>query len=731
MTAEDRSQPVMASADPHFDAQVRPQEGGLSIRHIVAAVRGNVTLISFTLALALATAVVVTLLQTPRYNANALIQINNTSNRVLKSQDDDQEDEVSASSSDTDRFLKTQIGVLQSRALAERVIQRLSLASSVRFYASQGRSLPNASKGVAEKQDELVKLVTKNLAVTLPHDSRIVTITYESNDPQISADVANAYASEYIQMSLKRKFDSSSYARDFLSGQLQQTKQKLEESEKALNGYARQTGIIRLQGASDSDSKSATVGGQSVTTASLMQLNQAANDAKSRRIAAEARWKSINSGPLLSTSDVMSNAGIGQLLTQRAAIESALEEDRARHLDDYPTVRAKQESLASLNRLIQQSAANIRNGVKAEYQAAVEAEGSLLRQVEEAKSSTLNEQDKNVQFGLLAREVETNRQVYEGLLQRYKELNASAGITISNISVVDIAQAPLRPSSPDIRRNLAAGLVLGILLVIAIVTIKDQFDDSIRIPEEIETKLGINLLGVIPRSHKTNVSEDMADPKSFISEAYNSLRGSLIYSTPEGLPKVLLITSAQPSEGKTTTSFAIATGLARMGKKVLLIDADMRRPSIHRQIDYDNSEGLSTLLTSGDALLSVARMTEQPNLTLVTSGPVPPSPTELIASSRMRELIAHAASIYDVVLIDSPPVLGLADAPTMSAVADGVVFVVEADRSRHGSLKAALRRMRSVRPNLLGGVLTKFDPLRSGNRYSSYYGYEYYQYQYK
>jgi len=218
------------------------------------------------------------------------------------------------------------------------------------------------------------------------------------------------------------------------------------------------------------------------------------------------------------------------------------------------------------------------------------------------------------------------------------------------------------------------------------------------------------------------------DPKSPISEAYNSLRGSLLYSTPEGLPQIVLLTSAQPAEGKTTSSFAVASSFARMGKSVLLIDADLRRPSLHRRIGYGNERGLSTLLTSHEPLGAVLQPSGQENLTLLTSGAIPPSPTELLSSIRLEQILQEAAKQFQLVVIDSPPILGLADAPAMAALADGVLFVVEADRSRRGSLKTALRRLRSMRPVLLGAVLTKFDPLKAGNRYSEYYGYEYYQY---
>jgi capsular exopolysaccharide synthesis family protein len=248
------------------------------------------------------------------------------------------------------------------------------------------------------------------------------------------------------------------------------------------------------------------------------------------------------------------------------------------------------------------------------------------------------------------------------------------------------------------------------------------------VPEDVEAQLGLPLLGVVPRTADSEPDEALADPKSPISEAYNSLRGALLYSTPEGLPHVMLVTSAQPSEGKTTTCFALASGLARMGKRALVIDGDMRRPSLHRRIGGKNERGLSSLLTSHDPLESAIVAGPVANLSVMPSGPLPPSPTELVATPRMEEILEQAARQFDVVIIDSPPILGLADAPMISALADGVVLVIEAERGRHGALKASVRRLRTMRPILLGAVLSKFDVAKLGNRYSEYYGYDYYQY---
>jgi polysaccharide biosynthesis transport protein len=701
--------------------------GGVNLRYIYRLVRAHLALATSIIVGVLILAVLVSVLQAPRYTGIAKIQISNASSPVFKKGEDDQDTDAS-NQTDTERFLQTQVDIIKSRGLAERVAQSLKLFHDPRFYASQGLKPPKPGASEDAVRDRTVGILLKNLEVSLPRASRIVSLSYESTDRKMSADIANAYVNEFVQSNLQRKFDSSGYARDFLSHQLLEVKQKLQTSEEALNAYTRRVGLIRPQtatvvGTQTGDQQNNT----SVTTASLMQLNQAANEAKARRIAAETRWETINSGT--NSSEILTNAAVTALLGQRAALASALQEERARHLDTYPTVVSKQAQLATIDKQIALVIKDLRNSVHAEYLSAVSAERDLNRQVMELKADTLNEQDRNVQYSFLAREVQTNRELYEGLLERYKTLNASAGISLSNIAVIDSAETPISPTSPNIPKNLAIGLVVGVVLAAIVLAIKDQFDDTVRIPEDIAGKLHLNLLGVIPKTDKSvSMLDLLSDSKSMLTEAYNSLRGSLLFSTTQGLPKRLLVLSAQASEGKSITSFATAVTLSRIGRKVLLIDADLRRPTQHKMVNAPNNAGLSSLLTSFDSLTSVAIVTDYPNLTIIPSGPIPPNPTELLSSGRMKEVLTEADGLFDVVLVDSAPVLGLADAPTLSAIVDGVLFVVEADRGRYGALKTALSRLRMANPRILGGLLTKFDTRRGGGRYSSYYGYEYYQY---
>lgn len=426
---------------------------------------------------------------------------------------------------------------------------------------------------------------------------------------------------------------------------------------------------------------------------------------------------------------MLSNAAVEQLIQRRADVQARLDAAKARYLPDHPAVRALQAEYDAVQTSLNTTANQARNSVRAEYKSTAAAEERLRAQVNGLKAATLAEQDRSVRYNTLAREADTNRQIYDGLLQRYRELNAAAGITASNISIIDPAQRPDAPSSPSLVRNLAIALLLGAALAAGLVFVRNEIDDRLRVPEDVESKLHVPLLGVIPRVGKGENARDMLDdPKSPLAESYSALRTVLMYSTREGLPGILLVTSAQASEGKTTSSFAVARAFARGGKRVLLLDADLRRPAAHKMARVSNKVGLSTVLIGEATLEQAVAATDLPGLTVLPAGPPPPSPAELLSSPRMAALLDQLEGMFDLVVIDSAPVLGLADSTELAALADGVMLIVEADRGRGGQLRAALRRLRSTGSVLIGATLTKFDSTRAGNDYSSYYGYDYYRY---
>jgi len=717
-------QNLLASSRPPADAG-DPYATGMAerIRYILALLRRNLWLIGAIVGAALALATVVTMLTPPLFTAESSIQINDQSDQVLG---DDLEGRAAANLNwDVDRFLNTQLDILRSRALAERVTRKLNLAGSKQFFEAMGADPPEANLPEREKREIVLEMLKNGLQVELPPSTRIATIRFTSADPGMSASIANAFSSEFIQANLQRRYDSSSYARNFVAEQLEEARARLEASERELNAYARQAGLIRTRDPRREESEG---GNGSVTVASLMQLNEAANEAQARRVAAQAQWNAEQGSPLLSSQSVLSSSAVQQLMTERAEVEAKLQSARSRYLPDHPAIEKLEGELSAVRQQLNRTAREVRDSIRAQYVAAQTAEERLKAQVSQLRGATLAEQDRAVRYNTLAREADTNRSIYDGLLQRYRELNAAAGISSSNISIIDSADPPLVPSAPSFPWNLGVALLLGLGISGAAVLVRDQLEDKIRAPEDVEQKVGLSLLGVIPVVRDGEPAEALDDPKSPISEAYNSLRGSLSYSTAEGLPGLLMVTSAEPAEGKTTTSFAIARSFALAGKRVLLVDADLRRPSVHRMAGASNRKGLSSLLAGQDTLEGVVIPSGQDNLSLVPSGPLPASPTELLGSPRMAALLEQFSEAYDLVVIDSPPVLGLADSPVLSALADGVVVVIEAERGRRGMVKASLRRLQGMHPVILGAVLTKFDSRRGAGGSSAYYSYEYFRY---
>ena len=697
-----------------------------TLRKIFSALRRYFWMAAAIVGAAVALAVVATMLDTPRFSASSTVQINDQSDEVLGA---DFETQIAPPSDwDTERFLNTQLDVLRSRALAERVVDALDLANDERFFSAMEVPLSAVTGTDAQTRKWAIDLLQGNLDIDLRRSTRIALITFTSTDAELSARIANAFAEEFIRQNLQRRFDSSSYARNFVAEQLDEARNDLEQSEAALNEYAREVGLIRTRDAAAPSGPDLAAG--SVTSSSLLQYNQAAIRARENRIAAQSRWDAVSNSALLSSQPVLSHPTVQSLMTRRAGLESELQAARERYLPGHPAIARLEGDIAGVNAQLERTARDVRQSIRAEYEAAATAERRLQDQVSAARGATLAEQDRSVRYNVLAREADTARSIYEGLLQRYRELNASAGIASSNITIIDRAEAPTAQSSPSLTRNLALGLLIGFALAGLGIFLRDQLDDVIHTPEDVEGKLGLSLLGVIPRADDGAPLGALADPKSSLTEAYNSMRGALLYSTPRGLPKVLVVTSAQSSEGKSTTSYALATGFARIGIAPVLIDADLRRPALHKLLNASKERGLTDLLVSQDDPASAVVRIESGDtgFDLVPAGPLPPSPSELLASPRMAQLLEHFAGTYGVVIIDSPPVLGLADAPMLSAIADGTVFVIEADRGRSGALKAALRRLRAMEPNILGAVLAKFDPSRADNRYSAYYGYDYYAY---
>ena len=661
----------------------------------------------------------VTLLTTPLYTASSTLQIDREAARVLNVDDASPRESMVQG----EEFFQTQYGLLRSRSLAERVIEDQGLATSNAFLEAMDIKLPTTGPGSATKRRELVlKAVQDNLGVNPVRGSRLVNITFSSPNPQLSARVVNAFAENYIQSNLDRKFESSSYARQFLQDLIAQTKGKLEESERQLVAYATQQQIISVN-----DGSNDPAGTQSLASNNLAALNGALARASAARVETQEKWRQASSAPLMNLPEVLGNQTIQNLTEERAKLDAQYQLQSRLYRPEYPEMLQLKAQIDEMDRQINAVAGTIRASLRGQYVVAANLERALQQRVNELKIDVLDLRDRTIQYNILQRELDTSRTLYDGLLQRYKEVGVTGGVTTNNISIVDRADAPTKPSSPRLLLNLVIAALLGVGLGVLAAFVLEALDESLASPDDVEAKLGLPVLGAVPLLPKGgSPAQALEDRRSAFSEAYYSLRTALQFSTPDGAPRSILVTSSRPAEGKSTTAYALAQNFARGGKRVLLVDGDLRNPSMHRVVGVNNEWGMSNLLSGSEDLESVIHKTGIDNLSFVSCGPLPPNPAELWGGDRIRTFLDDALTRFDHVIIDGPPILGFADAPILAATVGGTLFVLESKGTRRGQARGAMRRLKMGSARLLGVVLTKFNA-----KATSYGGYDYsYDYNY-
>jgi len=681
-------------------------------------IKRSYKLLVATVLVALLIGIVATLLAKPVYRAASVIRFESDASQTIQISNTGT---TIGSSGDFERESQTQIDLIKSRAMAKAVYDQAKLGTNTRFLeliGARGDGEQASKDAVLARENAAIGFLQSSVAVEKTAGTELTSIQFNSSDPQMAAFLANAYARAAVQLDLQHKFDGSSYAREFLTNQLRLARERLEKSEVALNTYIAENGLISV--------RSGTEGGVETTTvaSNLASSATTANDATNQRIAAEQAWRAAQSGPMLSVPQVLSDPQVQGLRVQLAAARAKLRQDRATYGASHPTAQADEEAVTSLSAALQGAAREVLNGLRTQYETAQRQEAALLDRVSNLKGSAISEERLGVRSNILKRDVDTNRTLYDALLQRQKEVAATAGVNKSSVSIVDEATIPGKPVSPNLLVNLAVALVAGLFFGLLTVLIKSQFDQQLRTPEDIAAATGLPILGIIPKSDLAiSIPEELDNPRSALSEAFFSARTHIALSRANGLAKTLSITSSREREGKSTTAYALARTIAKMDLRVLMIDADLRRPSVHRFFGVPNKLGLSELLSANAELAEVVQNTDFENLFVVASGTLPPSPTELLAHSTLDTVLAKARELYDVVIVDGPPILGMADALLIAAKVDGVVFVAEAEGGTRASLRRALARLNTASPDVLGVIVEKFFADASDDYY--YYSYNY------
>ena len=655
----------------------------------------------------LAGAILITLLTTPQYRAWVTLEANPPT--VSVSDEQSRERELASNSYD---FVQTQVGLLSSKSVAARTAQELNLGNNPAVVPQEG----NAS----DRLRTATAIVGGNLHVIAPDESDLIKFSYDATSPQLAAMIANGIAESFINSSLQRRYESSAYARNFLERQIAKTRSDLERSERSLVAYAQAQGIINTSGGGKDEAQG---GGDtnSLQGESLISLNRALADATARRVAAEGAYRQGRAtGP---TSDV--TVSTSALRQQRATLEAQYQQKRTFMKPEHPEMLSLRSQISELDKQIAQESSQMsagrNNTLLADYRGAVSAERALQVRVAQLKGDVLNLRGRSIQYNILQREVDTNRSLYDALLQRYKEIGVAGGVGVSPVSIVDRADPPGGPFKPNLMMNLLFGLGLGLLAGIAAAVGLEFANDTIKTREDVRRKLGLPCLGAVPRTAaRDSFVEDLKSPTSVVSEAYSAIVAALRFSTEAGTPKVLVVTSTRAGEGKSSSALALSQNFARRGNRVLLIDSDLRKPAFKAAND---KVGLSKLLTTQDLLMSHVLETQHGNLWLLPSGPVPPNAADLLATPRMRKVISEAVERFDIVLIDGPPTLGLADAPLLASAAHNILFCIESGKTRTRAAIEALNRLEATGAHVLGVTLTKADDTGPGGYGTSNYGY--------
>ena len=664
---------------------------------------------------------IVTLLSTPMYEAKSSVRIEPYGSFIVEGQDVDQ----GIAPSQVFELMSTQIAVITSRKLANQVAENLKLGQRADFLGKDidEQRPPNVSDAQwsKTKQDLAAAKLQAGVSAELPQNNWIIEIAFRSDDPVIAAEIANAYSAAFVASDAETNIAANEYAKTYLLEQIELTRQRLGEAEQAANAYARRSAIFVQPGQTEDDQTAPTL-----TTSSLASINQRAATATAERIAAEQRWRSIQNLPASQLPEAQSSPVLQGLVTDRTLKAAQLADLRQRYDDRFPQIANLRAQIEALDQQIGRTSADIKAAVRNQYVVALNQEQALKREVGAVTGDAMAEQDAQVEYSVLEREAQAQRDQLQALLNRYNQVATAANVQTGTINPLDSALVPGSPYAPSLFRNMAMAIVFGIALAGGLAVLREVIDDRIRSLDDIEERLGIPLIGHTPFVEKRDIEFDSGNRFGDLMEAYASIRSTIDFSLPRG-SNVIQLTSSQASEGKSTSAVILAELFAGLGRKTLLIDSDLRRPSIVSLLDLEQPKhGLVEVLLGEADLNSVTIKGVHDNLEILPIGQLPSNPTELLASTQMQDFIDRCRDEYALVIFDSCPVLGLADAPMLARLVDGTIFVLEANKVHFGQAKAAIRRVRQSGGNVFGAILTKYRPMEAGQDYS--YQYHYYRY---
>ncbi len=673
----------------------------------------------------------------PVYEASARVEVDRESQNNLPFQGGNSYDEYM----DMENYIATQVEILQSETLAFQTIKSLDLDRYPEFGGEPGAKIAAAPGESASPRPAILSAFLGRLRVRRVPNSQLVEVTFEGADPKLTAQIVNAHLQNYIEQNFRSKYDATTQASTWLSSELEELRVKVQSSEDARIAYERENQIWQI------DEK------QDITTQKLADLSRAVTDAQTALSEKEALYRMAASGNVDALPAVRENVVIQDILRRKADLDAQYADAENQYGPNFPKV----QRLAAQQKEVEASLASSRrtmlDSIRQDYATSQSHVQLLQEALDKQKAEANGQAEKLVQYHILQHDADANKQLYDGLLQKLKEAGITAGLRSSNIRVVDPALAPTSPSRPQKSRNIILGFLLGIVGGIGLAIFREYLDNTIKSPDDVEALTGLPSLAVVPSQpglsgyqgrlarlgrqpeapSPTGPRVEMLSyiqPKSQISEAFRALRTSLLLSQADHPPQVILVTSALPREGKTTAAVNLSVTLAQLGDRTLLVDSDLRKPGVRRALNLTGGKeggGLSSYL-AGVATLdeAIAPHPTINNLSALTTGPVPPSPADLLSSHRMREAIAELRRRFKFIVIDSPPVMAATDAVILSALTDGVLLVVRSGATPKEAFTRTRNLLAAVKCRLLGVVLNAVDA--SAPDY--YYSYRYYPYAY-
>jgi len=709
----------------------------------------------------------------PKYESTATLLIEEGSSKLLSIENEFGYRPQGYSSVYMDTVINTQINILRSRSLAKRVAEEMNLMFRPEFGGGENQkksvmslfkdfvtlrwirgSGSEKDKNNPRRKDPYIKIaegLKKKLEVSPVRNTKLVEVSYTSESPGLAADIVNTFAEQFIIFSIEKKYETTQQASDFLSEQIADLRHDLAAKEKELAQYGQETEIFYMD-----ESESSAI-------EKFADLNKAYTQAQINRINAEAKYRELRGLKVDSLPQFVENKMLQDLKTEYTRLKNEYKEKSKVYKPSYPEMIKLKAKVDSMREELKTEIEKAVDAAETEYRSALKNENSLKNLLDAQKENVGEMKSNAILYNSLRIEVENKRKLLNSLVERQNETYVSSrlgGLKSTSISIIDEGIAPENPVSPKKKLNLILALIMGLFGGVGLCFVLEYFDDTIKGPEDFQRLDGIPSMGIIPYLHpeaekkkkymnygryhygeeeeEEENAESMPEiqeielinhryPKISFSEDYRTLRTSILLSQAGNPPQAIMVSSALPKEGKSVTTANLAVSFAQLKKKVLVVDADLRKPRLNKIFDVPNDKGISSYLTGANSMEEVVWESGIENIWILPGGPVPPNPAELLNSQHMGDLMKNIKKDFDIILFDTPPVLTVVDGVILSGEVDAVLFVINAGKTTYKHFLSAVENVDKANGQIIGAVFNSLDTHKGNYKYMyyhKYYGYK-------